>query len=102
MSDYTSSSSRPASPVAPSPDPPTARPHAYRFNWDPAARLPGPGSVSETTEARGDYFFSTPKVDIYGASSSSQLATVPSQWSSAKHGFHGTFAILLALDVRAD
>ena len=93
MSDYTSNSSRPASPVAASPDPPTARPQAYRFNWDAAARLPGPGSVSETTDARGGYFSSTPRVDIYGASSSSQLAIVPSQWSSARHGFHGTLAI---------
>lgn len=93
MSDYTSNSSRPASPVAVSPDPLTARPQAYRFNWDAAARLQGPGSVSETTDARGGYFSSTPRVDIYGASSSSQLAAVPSQWSSAKHGFHGTLAV---------
>jgi len=102
MSEYTSSPSRPASPVAalpPLPDIPTARPLAYRFNWDPTSRRPGgPRSVSETTEGRGDYFSSTPKVDIYGASSSTAalpLATVPSQWSSAKHGFHGTFPRLL-------
>lgn len=94
MSDYTSSSSRPASPVATPPDPPTARPHAYRFNWDTAAHLPGPASVSETTDARGGYFSSTPKVDIYGASSSSQVATVPSQWSSAKHGFHAISTVV--------
>jgi vacuolar protein sorting-associated protein 54 len=102
MSEYTSSPSRPASPVAalpPLPDIPTVRPLAYRFNWDPTSRRPGgPRSVSETTEGRGDYFSSTPKVDIYGASSSTAalpLATVPSQWSSAKHGFHGTFPRLL-------
>ena len=98
MSDYTSSPSRPGSPVALSPDPPTARPNAYRFNWDPSTRLPGPGSVSEATEARGDYFSLTPRVDIYGASSSSvtsQLGAVPSQWSSAKHGFHGAFAVFV-------
>lgn len=92
MSDYTSSPSRPASPVGALPDLPTARPFAYRFNWDPTSRRPGPGSVSETTEGRGDHFSTTPKVDIYGASSSTaslQLSTVPSQWSSAKHGFHG-------------
>ena len=100
MSDYTSSPSRPASPVVHSLEPLTAQPHAYRFNWDHATRLPGPGSVSETTEARGDYFSLTPRVDIYGASSSSltaQLGTVPSQWSSAKHGFHGTFAICVGI-----
>ncbi|KAH9989944.1 Vps54-like protein-domain-containing protein [Russula vinacea] len=97
MSDYTSSPSRPASPLVPSPDPLTAQPHAYRFNWDHATRLPGPGSVSETTEARGDYFSLTPRVDIYGASSSSltaQLGTVPSQWSSAKHGFHAISTVV--------
>jgi vacuolar protein sorting-associated protein 54 len=103
MSEYTSSPSRPASPVGtlpPLPDIPTARPIAYRFNWDPTSRrLAGPRSISETTEGRGDYFTSTPKVDIYGASSSiaaSQEGTVPSQWSSAKHGFHGASARLLA------
>ncbi|KAH9989086.1 Vps54-like protein-domain-containing protein [Russula compacta] len=97
MSDYTSSPSRPASPVALLPDPPTARPLAYRFNWDPSTRRPGPGSVSETTEGRADYFASTPKVDIYGASSSittSQLGIVPSQWSSAKHGFHAISTVV--------
>ena len=102
MSEYTSSPSRPASPVAalpPLPDIPTVRPLAYRFNWDPTSRRPGgPRSVSETTEGRGDYFSSTPKVDIYGASSSTAalpLTSVPSQWSSAKHGFHGMFPRLL-------
>lgn len=96
MTDYTSSPSRPASPAVPLPDISTARPLPYRFSWDPTSRRPGPASVSEITEGRGDYFTSTPKVDIYGASSStatSQLGTVPRQWSSAKHGFHGTFAV---------
>ncbi|KAH9956609.1 Vps54-like protein-domain-containing protein [Russula dissimulans] len=97
MSDYTSSPSRPGSPTAPLSDLPTARPLAYRFNWDLASRHPGPGSVSEATEGRGDYFASTPKVDVYGASSSaaaSQLSTVPSQWSSAKHGFHAISTVV--------
>ncbi|KAI0253534.1 Vps54-like protein-domain-containing protein [Lactifluus subvellereus] len=97
MSDYTSSPSRPASPVGALPDLPTARPFAYRFNWDPASRRPGPGSVSETTEGRGDYFSTTPKVDIYGASSSTaslQPNTIPSQWSSAKHGFHAISTVV--------
>ncbi|KAI9445991.1 Vps54-like protein-domain-containing protein [Lactarius indigo] len=97
MSDYTSSPSRPASPVGPLPDLPTARPSAYRFNWDPTLRRPGPASVSETTEGRGDYFTTTPKVDIYGATSSAsnlQLSVVPSQWSSAKHGFHAISTVV--------
>ncbi|KAH9066196.1 Vps54-like protein-domain-containing protein [Lactarius vividus] len=98
MSDYTSSPSRPASPIGPLPDLPTARPSAYRFNWDPTLRRPGPASVSETTEGRGDYFTTTPKVDIYGATSSSaanvQLGVVPSQWSSAKHGFHAISTVV--------
>ncbi|KAI0064444.1 Vps54-domain-containing protein [Artomyces pyxidatus] len=96
MSDYTSSPSRPASPVGPLPEITTARP-AYRFNWDPAARRPGPGSVSETTEGRGDYFNATPRVDIYGASASSSTlvhSAVPSQWSSAKHGFHAISTVV--------
>jgi vacuolar protein sorting-associated protein 54 len=98
MSDYTSSPSRPASPASALQDLPTARPSAFRFDWDPSSRRPGPGSVSETTEGRGDYFSSTPKVDIYGASSSVasiQLGSIPSQWSSAKHGFHGMWSHLL-------
>ncbi|KAI9509602.1 Vps54-like protein-domain-containing protein, partial [Russula earlei] len=91
MSDYTSSPSRPASPVGQLPDLPTSHAQAYRFIWDHPSSRPGPGSVSETTEGRGDYFASTPKVDIYGPSSSTAASlsgTVPSQWSSAKHGFH--------------
>ncbi|KAH9980866.1 Vps54-like protein-domain-containing protein [Lactifluus volemus] len=97
MSDYTSSPSRPASPASALPDLPTARPSAFRFDWDPSSRRPGPRSVSETTEGRGDYFSSTPKVDIYGASSSVasvQLGSIPSQWSSAKHGFHAISTVV--------
>ncbi|TFY63612.1 hypothetical protein EVG20_g6246 [Dentipellis fragilis] len=96
MSDYTSEHSRPASPVGPLPD--IANAHgkaAYRFNWD--SRRPGPGSVSETTEGRGDYFSVTPRVDIYGASASSTnlaLDAVPSQWSSAKNGFHAISTVV--------
>ena len=90
MSDYTSSSSRPASPDDPLPE---LLPSAYRFNWDPSSRRPGPASISETMEGRGDHFTMTPSVDIYGAIlsiASLQLGTVPSQWSSALHGFHVT------------
>ncbi|KAA1469206.1 Vps54-domain-containing protein [Dentipellis sp. KUC8613] len=96
MSDYTSEHSRPASPVGPLPDIANAQGKAaYRFNWD--SRRPGPGSVSETTEGRGDYFSVTPKVDIYGASASSAnlaLDAVPSQWSSAKNGFHAISTVV--------
>ncbi|KAF8263057.1 Vps54-like protein-domain-containing protein [Lactarius quietus] len=97
MSDYTSSPSRPASPIGPLPDPPTARPSTYRFNWDPASRRPGPASVSETTEGRGDHFTTTPKVDIYGATSSSanfQPNALPSQWSSTTQGFHAISTVV--------
>lgn len=97
MSDYTSSPSRPASPVGALPDLPTARPSAFRFNWDPASRRPGPASVSETTEGRGDHFTTTPKVDIYGATSSAANVhpnALPSQWSSAKHGFHAISTVV--------
>ncbi|THH12041.1 hypothetical protein EW146_g7840 [Bondarzewia mesenterica] len=94
MSDYTSNPSRPASPVGPLPEITTARP-AYRFNWDPSSRRPGPGSVSETTEGRGDYFNATPRVDIYGTSSTSVLEdAVPSEWSSSKHGFHAISTVV--------
>ena len=91
MSDYDSESSRPATPVGPLPDIPNSRP-AYRFNWDHASRRPGPASISETTEGRGDYFDATPKVDIYGASTTNLVSTnVSSEWSSSKHGFHGMY-----------
>ena len=93
MSDRMSSPSRPTSPVGPLPDIATARP-AYRFNWD-ASRRQGPGSISETTEGRGDYFNATPRVDIYGTASTSVVNAVPSQWSSSKHGFHGAPSVQL-------
>ncbi|KAI0039918.1 Vps54-domain-containing protein [Auriscalpium vulgare] len=94
MSDYTSNPSRPASPVGPLPDIVTARPAAYRFNWDASTRRPGPGSVSEATEGRGDYFAATPRIDIYGASTSSAPSAIPAQWSSAKHGFHAISTVV--------
>lgn len=87
MSDYTSNPSRPGSPVGDLPEIPNARP--YRFTWD-ASRRKGPGSVSETTEGRGDYFGAAPKLDLLGTSSNSlALGALPSEWSSSKHGFHG-------------
>ncbi|KAI0313659.1 Vps54-like protein-domain-containing protein [Amylostereum chailletii] len=98
MSDYTSNPSRPGSPVGSLRDVPTTR-QAYRFNWDSSTRRPGPRSVSETTEGRGDYFSTTPKVEIYGAAGSASsthlaLNTVPAEWSSAKHGFHAISTVV--------
>lgn len=90
MSDYASSSSRPASPVGELPQlANSARP--YRFTWDAAQRKPGPRSVvSETTEGRGDYFAGQTSYDpITASGSTSNLASLPPQWSSSVHGFHG-------------
>jgi vacuolar protein sorting-associated protein 54 len=94
MSDYTSNPSRPASPVGSLRDMANSRQPAYRFQWDAGTRRQGPGSVlSETTDVRGDYFNATPRVDIYGASASSSYLplnpSVPEEWSSSRHGFHG-------------
>lgn len=88
MSDYTSSPSRPGSPIGDLPDIPSARP--FRFTYDASRR--GPGSVSETTEGRGgaDYFGVSPRVDLFGlGSSSSGALSIPDEWSSSRHGFHG-------------
>lgn len=89
MSDNTSIPSRPATPVAELPNFSHARP--YRFTWDAAARRPGPGSISATTEGRGDYFGDATPYDVYNNASlaSLQLGALPSDWSSARHGFHG-------------
>ncbi|KAI0815998.1 Vps54-like protein-domain-containing protein [Trametes gibbosa] len=90
MSDYASTPSRPASPVGELPSFSAARPNAYRFNWDPATRRPGPESVSGTTEGRGDYFANNAQYDIYGNVSFANLAlgTLPTEWSSTKLGFN--------------
>jgi vacuolar protein sorting-associated protein 54 len=96
MSDYTSTPSRPASPIGSLRDFPSSRQPAYRFQWDAGTRRQGPGSVSEATEGRGDYFAAPPRVDIYGASASTTnlaLNVLPQEWSSSKHGFHGAFTI---------
>ena len=84
--DYASTSSRPVSPVGELPNIPTARP--YRFTWDTGARRPGPGSVSETTEGRGDYYGQSTSFDLPSVSGL-PLGAVPPYWSSAVHGFHG-------------
>ncbi|KAI0780435.1 Vps54-domain-containing protein [Trametes elegans] len=89
MSDYASTPSRPASPVGELPSFAPARPSAYRFNWDSANRRPGPGSVSETTEGKGDYFANA-SYDLFNNGSLASLApgTLPTDWSSSKHGFN--------------
>lgn len=93
MSDSnTSGISRPTSPVPALPD--TARP--YRFNWDPASRQPGPESVSgTTTDGRGpDYYNAIPRLGHLNLNSSTatlSLGALPVEWSSSKHGFHGTW-----------
>ena len=92
MSDRASSSTRPASPVGELPNIPSARP--FRFAWDAANRKPGPPSVSETTEGPGDYHtpmtaptaFEMPNTSVQSLS----LGALPSEWSSSRHGFHGT------------
>ncbi|KAI0647540.1 Vps54-domain-containing protein [Trametes meyenii] len=89
MSDYASTPSRPASPVGELPSFTTPRANAYRFNWE-ATRRPGPGSVSETTEGRGDYFANNAPYDLYnnGSVASLALGTLPPEWSSSRHGFN--------------
>ncbi|KAJ8480715.1 hypothetical protein ONZ45_g15568 [Pleurotus djamor] len=92
MSDGSSTPSRAGTPVASLPDIPNARP--YRFTWDQSSRR-GPESVSGTTEGRGDYITARPRIDFLNASTTSlALGAVPSEWSSAKHGFHAISTVL--------
>ena len=87
MSDYASTPSRPGSPVGDLPSFVASR--SYRFNYD--SRRPGPGSVSETTEGRGDYLTNNAPYDVYNNASLTSLAlgTLPLEWSSSKLGFNG-------------
>src|ERR1700733_2267460 len=88
MSDHSSSPSRAASVVDLSPGIQTARP--YRFTWDPSTRMPGPGSVSEATEGKGDYIESRLRPDALNANLTTLApGALPAEWSSTKHGFHG-------------
>lgn len=91
MSEYASTSSRPTSPVGELPQIPSAvRP--YRFNWDAAHRKAGPGSVSETTEGRGEYFATSGQAPYETPTPSAThlaLGTFPAEWTSSIHGFHG-------------
>ncbi|TFK30114.1 Vps54-domain-containing protein [Coprinopsis marcescibilis] len=100
MSDVTSNPSRPGSPSASvmgANDLPTARP--YRFVWDPSSRRPGPESVAGTTEGgRGDYITGTAQYPLGVLNNPSslnlELGNLPSEWSSAKHGFHAISTVL--------
>ncbi|KAH9950264.1 Vps54-domain-containing protein [Amylocystis lapponica] len=94
MSDHSSALSRPASPVGELPNFSAARP--YRFTWDPASRRPGPGSVSETTEGRGDYFANATPYELFNTASLSSLplGALPTDWSSARHGFHAISTVV--------
>lgn len=89
MSDYASTSSRPGSPVGELPNIRSSA-RAFRFNYESGRK--GPGSVSETTEGRGgDYFASgNTHADLLNTSETSlAVGALPSEWSSARHGFHG-------------
>ncbi|TFK54701.1 Vps54-domain-containing protein [Heliocybe sulcata] len=98
MSEY--SSAPPSRPTSPLPPENQATPRPYRFNWDPASRRPGPGSVSETTEGRGgDYFPSGATLRLEGllpsaSTTSLALGAIPSEWSSSKHGFNAISTVL--------
>ncbi|KAF9246439.1 Vps54-like protein-domain-containing protein [Melanogaster broomeanus] len=95
MSDYSSSPSRPGSPVGPLPDLSQSITRPFRFNWD-ASRLRGPGSVSETTEGRGgEYLTAIPRVDIPNTSVTNlPLTALPQQWSSSTQGFNAISNVL--------
>ncbi|KIJ10486.1 hypothetical protein PAXINDRAFT_86004 [Paxillus involutus ATCC 200175] len=96
MSEYSSSPSRPGSPVGPLPDLSQSAPRPFRFNWDAPSRLRGPGSISETTEGHGgDYFAVAPRVDIPNASSFNlPLGALPQEWSSSTQGFNAISNVL--------
>ena len=89
------STSRPGSPVGSLPGVfPNTRQPAFRFNWDPAQRRrQGPGSVLSDNESRMDFgsVSVTPRNDIFNLSSATlSFGALPNDWSSVRHGFHGT------------
>ena len=89
------STSRPGSPVGSLPGGfPNIRQPAFRFNWDPAQRRrQGPGSVLSDNESRMDFgsVSVTPRNDIFDLSSATlSYGALPNDWSSVRHGFHGT------------
>ncbi|KAF8590066.1 Vps54-domain-containing protein [Ramaria rubella] len=87
-------SSRTGSPIYDHIEPLSIRPPVYRFNWDPSLRRPGPGSVSETTDNRGDVYES-PNAELFRLSNVSSLGVaLPHDWSSSKHGFNAISTVL--------
>ncbi|ESK84905.1 garp complex component [Moniliophthora roreri MCA 2997] len=87
MSESSPPTSRPSTPT---PLPDTARPgYAYRFNYGK-----GPESVSGTT-TDGNYVTAgnNPPLNLHFSSSTTNL-TLPSEWSSATHGFHAISTVL--------
>jgi len=89
------STSRPGSPVGSLPVGfPNTRQPAFRFNWDPSQRRrQGPGSVMSDNESRMDFgsVSVTPRNDIFNLSSATlSSGALPNDWSSFRHGFHGT------------
>ncbi|KAM6500337.1 vacuolar protein sorting-associated protein 54 [Amanita muscaria] len=98
MSDADSAPHSPPTPTLTIPqDLPTARP--YRFTWDPSSRRRGPESVSGTTEGRGgDYITSQPPklgfLDSPTTATAPSFGALPSEWSSARHGFNAISTVL--------
>ncbi|SRR5258706_8894016 len=89
------STSRPGSPVGSLPGGfPNTRQPAFRFNWDPSQRRrQGPGSVLSDNESRMGFGSAsvTPRDDIFNLSSATlSSGALPNDWSSVRHGFHGT------------
>ena len=95
MSDVSSVPSRPQSPVAAPNDHLPPRP--YKFTWDPASRRPGPGSISSTTEGRlgGGDDFGGPHPPLGLFNNSLAPASLPTEWSSSRTGFHGNFSLAI-------
>lgn len=96
MSEISSAPSRPTTPAYASViQTPTTRP--YRFTWDHSSRL-GPESVSGTTEGRGGDYVNQPIPiptpfplgTLNTSTTNLALGALPTEWSSSKHGFHGT------------
>ena len=97
MSDQSSSStSRPASPVASVPEVTSPNTKPYRFNWETASFRNGPPSVSGTSyyEGNADYITGRQPTNLFNMSLASlTLGSLPSNWSSSVNGFHGKIFI---------
>ena len=91
MSDQSSSTSRPASPVT-SIEATSPRTKPYRFNWETASLRNGPASVSGASyyEGNGDYISGRLPTNLFNMSLTSLTpGALPSNWSSSVNGFHG-------------